>query len=259
MHAVEQRQLVEDARRVGEQKIRDDRHQRRLPQVALDGGDDVDSAVARCRRQIGAAGLLVQVEAVDDVRLADARPRRRDLPKGLVERDQAELILKEHRRQAHGRHRARDGGGDRHAGGAAPRGQRRVGDGHHRRGAVLLELAHDHRAEVGQRRLRPVDRRQAVARLPVAQADEVEPGALEHARVIAERELLHAPEDEELDLGDFGQVDEGRRLDSPSWNGHPVDDVVDDHLDGTPWLAACGPSQTRWPSTYLARSWMSSG
>ena len=27
----------------------------------------------------------------------------------------------------------------------------------------------------------------------------------------------------------------------------------------TPWLAACGPSHTRWLSTYFARSWMSSG
>ena len=25
-----------------------------------------------------------------------------------------------------------------------------------------------------------------------------------------------------------------------------------------PWLAAWGPSQMRWPSTYLARSWTSS-
>ena len=43
-----------------------------------------------------------------------------------------------------------------------------------RRGAALLVVADDHRAEVGQRRLRPVDVRRAVARLPVAQPDEVE-------------------------------------------------------------------------------------
>ena len=36
--------------------------------------------------------------------------------------------------------------------------------------AGLLELAHDDRAEVRQRRLRPVDGRQAIAGLPVAHA-----------------------------------------------------------------------------------------
>ena len=64
------------------------------------------------------------------------------------------------------------------------------------------------RAEVGQRRLRPVDRGQAIARLPVAQADEVEAGAVRQAAVIADRELPHPAQDEQLDLGDVGQVDE---------------------------------------------------
>ena len=91
---------------------------------------------------------------------------------------------------------------------AAARGHRRVGHRHDGGVAVLLELAGDQRAEVVERRLRPVDRRQAVARLPVAQADEVEPGPLEDAGVIAERELLHPPQDEQLDLGDLAQVDE---------------------------------------------------
>ena len=86
--------------------------------------------------------------------------------------------------------------------------------------AGLLELADDQRAEVGQRRLRPVDRRHPVARLPVAQADEVEAGAVEHAAVLADRELAHPLQDEQLDLGDLRQVDERRR---PSCRGSPRD------------------------------------
>ena len=72
-----------------------------------------------------------------------------------------------------------------------------------RRRARLLELADDQRAEVGQRRLRPVDVLEAIAGLPVAQADEVEAGAVEHAGVLADRELAHPLEDEQLDLGDL--------------------------------------------------------
>ena len=75
-------------------------------------------------------------------------------------------------------------------------------------GARLLELAHDQRAEVGERRLRPVDRRQPIARLPVAQADEIEPGAVKQAAVIADRELAHPLQDEQLDLGEVREVDE---------------------------------------------------
>ena len=80
-----------------------------------------------------------------------------------------------------------------------------------RRRAALLELADDHRAEVGQRRLRPVDVRHAVARLPVAQTDEIEPVPVKQAAVLADRELAHPAHDEELDLGELRQVHE--RLD----------------------------------------------
>ena len=65
---------------------------------------------------------------------------------------------------------ARHGRGDRHAVDAAARREREIGDRHDGRRARLLELADDQRREVGERRLRPVDRREAVARLPVAQA-----------------------------------------------------------------------------------------
>ena len=122
---------------------------------------------------------------------------------------------------------------------AAPCRQRRVGHGHDNGVAVLVELAHDHRAEIVQRGLRPVDRRQTVARLPVAQADEVETGALEDARVIADRVLLHPFDDEELDLGDLAQVDE--RLfagAAPSRHRHALHHVLDDRSTVTPWLAA---------------------
>src|SRR4030095_210681 len=75
----------------------------------------------------------------------------------------------------------------------------------------LLELADDQRAEVVQRRLRPVDVLEAIARLPVAQAGVVEARAVEHAGMLADRELAHPLEDDQLDFGDLRQVDE--RLD----------------------------------------------
>ena len=73
---------------------------------------------------------------------------------------------------------------------------------------ALLEVAHDHRAEVRQRRLRPVDLRHPIARLPVAQADEVEPRSVEQAAVLADGELAHPAQDQQLDLGQLRQVHE---------------------------------------------------
>ena len=97
-------------------------------------------------------------------------------------------------------------------------------------------------------RLRPVDRREAVAGLPVAQADEVEAGAVEQAAVIADRELAHPLQDEQLDLGDLRQVDQRRLVGlrsrpaiSRSWsamtgsssgNRHALDDVLDHGVGG---------------------------
>src|SRR4029079_17227180 len=65
--------------------------------------------------------------------------------------------------------------------------------------------------EIGERRLRPVDLRHAIAGLPVAQPDEVESRSVEQAAVLADRELAHPPHDQQLDLGELRQVDE--RLD----------------------------------------------
>jgi hypothetical protein len=52
---------------------------------------------------------------------------------------------------------------------------------------------------------------EAIARLPVAQADVVEARAVEHAGMLADRELAHPLQDDQLDFGDLRQVDE--RLD----------------------------------------------
>src|SRR4029434_6034956 len=83
-----------------------------------------------------------------------------------------------------------------------------------------------------------------LAGLAVADADEVEPRALEHARMVAEREFLHPFQDEELDLSDLLEIDlfhlgswalgrwELIRVQTMSWHGHVGDDVVDHHLDG---------------------------
>ena len=73
---------------------------------------------------------------------------------------------------------------------------------------MLLEFADDQRAEIRERRLRPVDRRQPVARLPVAQADKVEPRSVEQTAMLADRELAHPAQDEQLDLGQLRQIDE---------------------------------------------------
>src|SRR4029079_9394181 len=83
-----------------------------------------------------------------------------------------------------------------------------VGDHDDTRGARLLELADDERAEVGERRLRPVDRLEAIAGLPFAQPDEIETGSVEAAGMFADRELAHPLQDEQFDLGDVRQTDE---------------------------------------------------
>ena len=213
-----------------------------------------------------AALILVGVEAVDHLALAGPRPDRRQVLEAGVERDQAERILEEHRRHADGRDRAGDRRGDRHAVDAAPRRQRAIGD--RRRRVAVLGCSNSRtieRGEVGQRRLRPVDRREPVAR-PASRAGPTKskPVPCEQAAMLADRHLAHPLEDEQLDLGDVGQVDERRRP-SPCSASRP-------HGIGTrstmslmtasvvsPWLAACGPSQMRWPRMYGARSWMSSG
>src|SRR5207253_2422778 len=144
---------------------------------------------------------------------------------------------------------------------------RSVGDNDHRRGARLFELADDQRSEIGERRLRPVDRRETVARLPIAQADEVEPGSMKEAAVLAHRELAHPLQDEQLDFRDLGQVDELVLLTILGRRGQNLHQGIATRSRMSlmttstvrPWLAACGPSQMRWLRMYCARSWMSSG
>src|SRR4029079_6672225 len=105
----------------------------------------------------------------------------------------------------------------------------------------------DHGAEVAQRRLCPIDRRQPVARLPVAQPHEIEPRPFERARVTAQGELSHALQDEQLDLGDVRQADE-RLGGLPVHHGTGTCSMTSliTMSTVTPWLAACGPSQMRW-------------
>src|SRR5207248_5255450 len=133
----DERQLLDYARDVQHQEIRDHRDHGCLPQVAFDGCRHVLYTVPR-GAGVTRLELLVQVETVHDVRFADARPRGRHLAELIVERDQAELILEEDRGQADGGDGSRDGRRDGYAVDAAARGHRRVGDGHDRRIAVLL-------------------------------------------------------------------------------------------------------------------------
>ena len=125
--------------------------------------------------------------------------------------------------------------------------------GHHddAGGGGLFEVADDQRREVLQRRLRPVDHLWAIAGFPVAQADEVEAGAVEEAAMIAQRELAHPLEDDELDLADLRQVDERSDflLPRPHGIGTFATTSFTTSSDVRPWLAACGPSQMRWLST----------
>lgn len=216
-----------------------------------------------------AARVLVGVEAVHDLVAPHLRPDRREMAERVVKGDQAELILEEH-----GRH-AQRGDGPGHCGRdgpavhADPSRHRRVGHGDHRGRTRLLVLAHDQRAEVGQRGLRPVNRGEAVAGLPVAQPHVVEAGAVRLAAVVADGDLAQPPQDEQLDLRDVVQAHERGRLlvvarvvqrlracgPGQRW-------LVAVHGTGTrsmmslitisvvrPWLAAWGPSQSRWPST----------
>ena len=113
---------------------------------------------------------------------------------------------------------ARDGRRDRHAVDAAARRQRGVRD---RRSTVavlvLLELADDQRAEVGQRRLRPVDVRRSGR--PACQSrspTKSKPEPWNRLAMVADRELAHPLEDDQLDLGDVRQVDERRA--ASSWS-----------------------------------------
>jgi hypothetical protein len=101
------------------------------------------------------------------------------------------------------------------------RGQRRVGGRDDRCDAGLLEVARNDRTEVGQRRLRPVDRCQLVARLPWVQTSRRGAGTPEHAAVVAQRKFPHPLQDEELEADDHRRV------------GDRADPCTADHGTGT--------------------------
>ncbi len=106
-------------------------------------------------------------------------------------------------------------------------------------GAVpgLFVLADDQGIEVREGGLRPVDRRHPIARLPVAKADEIDAGPVEHAAVIAQRVLFHAFQHTQLDLGDFREIDQFPQLDR---HGIATFATISSITcsDVTPWLVA---------------------
>src|SRR5690348_9052745 len=97
------RELTNQRVRVGKEEIRYYRHERRLAHLALDRRDDILQALrlASLRQR-----LPVQIETIQQMGAPDARPRRRQRSKLLVERDQAEEVLEERRRQTGGSNRA---------------------------------------------------------------------------------------------------------------------------------------------------------
>ena len=130
-------------------------------------------------------------------------------------------------------------------------------------GARLLELADDQRAEVGQRST-AASRSSTSGRPAASRAGRRSrsPDPCEQAAVLADRELAHPPQDEQLDLGDLRQVDERFDVGSRSASIGVLRRRSTAHGTATrsmtssitmsavrPWLAACGPSQMRWPRT----------
>ena len=105
--------------------------------------------------------------------------------------------------------------------------------------------ARDQRAEVGERRLRPIDRRHRIARLPVAQARQLKPVPANTLRVIARRDTRASVAGCKLDLRHLGGIDQHADSRRRSRHRHLRDHVVDHVSTVTPWLAACGASHTR--------------
>ena len=159
---VQVRQLAQQAVDVVEQEIGDHRHERGL---AHEPGKRSGWSLALLH-VLQPAAVLIGVETVNHLVLANARPDRRQLRRNRRRRSSARTCPGRTRRTCRSSRGARDRRRDRHAVDAAPRRQRPVGHDHDVRRARLLELADDERAEVGQRGLRPVDRREAIARLP---------------------------------------------------------------------------------------------
>ena len=246
------RQLREHLVRIVEEKVRDDRHHRDFAEEARDRAAQRE----RGSKLLQALAELVGVETVNDLPLADAGSQAAQILEPGVEGEQPDGVLEENRRHPQRRDRPGHRCGYRLSVDPAPGRRRCVRENDDAGRARLFEVADDERAEAGECGLRPVDRLEAVARLPVAQPDEIEPRAVEEARVLADRELAHPFHDAELDLRHVRQGDEGHLA-----HGIGVRSMMSAITASVvrPWLAACGPSQMRWPSTYGARSWMSSG
>jgi hypothetical protein len=80
---------------------------------------------------------------------------------------------------------------------------------------------------------------------------------LSSTAVFAHGHFAHPFQDDQLDFGDIGQVDQRRELlviPGPHGIGTLSRMSWMTASDVSPWLAACGPSQTRWLSTYGASS-----
>ena len=161
--------------------------------------------------------LAIQVEAVEHVRAADPRARRGDLLEPIVEGHEPEQILEEHRRQPGGRDRARNRRRNRHR----PSTPQRVDSDASATATMAALLSCSNSRVISGLKLVSDDCAQSIddIRSPGSQSrmpTKLNPRALEHAGMVAERELLHPLQDEELDLGDLLQVDERLPLVHPT-------------------------------------------
>ena len=126
--------------------------------------------------------VLVGVEAVDHLALADPRPHRAEVLEAGVEGDQAERVLEEHRRHADGGDRPRD----RPAAIGTPSMPQRVDSETSATTTTPAVLGCSNSRTISGLKLVSDDCAQSIDAkrspgLPVAQPDEVEAGAVEQA------------------------------------------------------------------------------
>ena len=72
---------------------------------------------------------------------------------------------------------------------------------------------------------------------------------MKDAPMLADRELAHPAQDEQLDLGQLGEIDERFDVGFSGPHGMGIRSMTSLMTVSVvrPWLAACGPSQMRWP------------